>query len=295
MYRLGQTGNCVFSLYYHLIIMYCAVKPKSLGLGSSHFGKIGEEMQLIHGDCLEVMKDIPDGSIDAIITDPPYQTTSCKWDIKIPFEPMWEQLKRIIKPNGAIVLFGSQPFTSALVMSNPKMFKYELVWVKSRPQGFAQAPYRFMTKTENILVFSGGGCAKNASQRMVFNPQGLIYRPKITKGKKANSSAHRMRKTDQVDYVSEYTNYPNNLLEFDSEFKTVHPTQKPVALIEYLIKTYTNEGETVLDFTIGSGTTAVACINTGRNFIGIEKDEKYFDIAQKRVDEAIDDKKSKLF
>ena len=240
------------------------------------------------------MRDIPDKSIDAIIADLPYGTTACKWDTIIPFEPLWEQYKRIIKDNGAIVLFGSQPFTSALVMSNQKMFKYSLVWRKNRCSGFAQAPYRFLTEHEDIVVFSYGGCAKNAKKRMVYNAQGLIYSPRLNKGKKAEHSAHRIRKTDQKDYISEYTNYPKSILEFKSEFNSMHPTQKPVALIEYLIKTYTNEGDVVLDNTMGSGTTGVACINTNRSFIGMELDDKYFEIAKARINEAITAKQLKL-
>jgi len=239
--------------------------------------------QVIKGDCLEVMKDIPDKSIDMILCDLPYGTTACKWDTIISFEPLWEQYKRIIKDNGAIVLTASQPFTSALVMSNVKMFKYSLVWNKTRPQGFAQAPYRFMTEHEDILIFSRGGCAKNANPRMKFNPQDLIYRPKITKGKKADASEHRIRKTDQKEFISEYTNYPKSILKFNSEFKTLHPTQKPVALFEYLIKTYTNEGDLVLDNCAGSGTTGVACKNLNRNFILIEKEQEYIDIINKRL------------
>lgn len=229
------------------------------------------------------MKEIPDKSIDMILCDLPYGTTSCKWDTVIPFEPLWEQYERIIKDNGAIVSTARQPFTSALVMSNPKLFKYSLVWVKTRIGGFAQAPYKFMNEHEDLLVFSKGGCAKNAKPRMKYNPQGLVYKPKIVKGKKADSSPHRMRKTDQKDYIQKYTNYPKSVLRFDSEFKTVHPTQKPVALFEYLVKTYTNEGDIVLDNCIGSGTTAIACMNTNRNFIGIEKEEEYVKIARGRI------------
>lgn len=227
---------------------------------------------------------IPDKSIDMILCDLPYGTTECKWDTIIPLEPLWGQYERVIKDSGAIVLFGSQPFTSVLVNSNLKMFKYQLIWKKSRIQGFAQAPYRFMTEHEDILIFSKGGCAKNAKIRMKFNPQDLIYAPKITKGKKADATAHRIRKTDQKDFVSEYTNYPKSILTFGSEFKGVHPTQKPVSLCEYLIKTYTNEGDTVLDNCTGSGTTAIACISTNRNYIGFELDKTYFDIANKRIE-----------
>jgi len=242
-----------------------------------------EYNRIIHGDCLEIMKDIDDKSVDMILCDLPYGTTECKWDSIIPFEPLWKEYKRIIKDEGAIVLNATQPFTSVLVMSNLKMFKYPLVWRKTRIGGFAQAPYRFMTEHEDILVFSKGGCAKNAKIKMKYNPQGLIYKPKITKGKKADASPHRIRKTDQKDFVSEWTNYPKSVIEIGSDFKTIHPTQKPVALCEYLIKTYTNEGDVVLDNCIGSGTSAIACINTKRNYIGIEKDEQYYNMAIDRV------------
>ena len=180
-------------------------------------------------------------------------------------------------------------------MSNLELFKYSLVWRKTRIQGFAQAPYRFMTEHEDILVFSKGGCAKNAKNRMKFNPQGLIYSPKVVKGKKANASEHRIRKTDQKDFISEWTNYPKSIIEIGSEFKTVHPTQKPVALFEYLIKTYTQPGEIVLDNCIGSGTTAIAALNTGRFFIGIEKEPKYVEIARERIEKHKKLDKMRLF
>lgn len=242
-----------------------------------------ESLWLMKGDCLERMKEIESGSVDLILTDPPYGTTACKWDSVIPLDKMWEQLKRIIKPSGAVVLFGAEPFSSVLRSSNLKMFKYDWVWVKTKTQHFAQAPYRPMTEHEIVSVFSFGGNAKNANPRMVYNPQGLVKCNKVCKGKKATHSEHRMRLTDQQDYIQEWTGYPTTILHFSSEGKTVHPTQKPVALMEYLIKTYTQEGETVLDFTFGSGTTGVACMKTNRKFIGIEMDDTYFDIGTKRI------------
>lgn len=196
---------------------------------------------------------------------------------------MWNELKRIIKPNRAIVLFGSQPFTSILITSNLKMYKYDWIWIKTKTQHFAQAPYRPMTEHELISVFSFGGTAKNAKPRMVYNPIGLVKCNKVCKGKKATHSEHRMRLTDQLDYIQEWTNYPTTVLKFASEGKPIHPTQKPVALMEYLIKTYSNEGDTILDFTFGSCTTGVACLNTNRDFIGIEKDESYFNIGYERL------------
>lgn len=241
--------------------------------------------KLIQGDCIEAMADIPDGSVDMILTDPPYGTTVCKWDHVIPFEPMWAQLHRIIKKDGAIVLFGSEPFTSTLICSNLDKFKYKLIWRKNRIQHFAQAPYRFLTETEDILVFSSGGTAKNARIRMKYNPQGLVKVNKVVKGK--GHSDHRPSSKVQGDYIQEWTNYPKNILEFNSvPGRLSHPTQKPVDLLEYLIKTYTNEGDTVLDFTMGSGSTGVACKNTGRKFIGIELDAHYFEIAQGRIQQA---------
>lgn len=244
-------------------------------------------IQLIHGEAIEEMKKIPDGSIDAVICDPPYGTTSCKWDTVIPFEPMWEQLKRVTKKNGAIVLFGSQPFTSALVMSNPKMFKYEWVWEKSRTVGFLNAKNAPLKKTENISVFSSGATANNNPNRMQYFPQGLTEINEIRKSvKQSAETIVGSRPSRNKDYTATHTGYPNNILRFNNETKQIHPTQKPVALMEYLIKTYTNEGETVLDFTMGSGTTMVACKNLNRKGIGIEMDKDYFKIAQKRVAEA---------
>lgn len=230
------------------------------------------------GDCLELMKAVPDGSIDAIITDPPYQITACKWDKIIPFNLMWEQLNRIIKPNGAIVLFGSQPFTSALIMSNPKMFKYELIWHKSHPTGFASSKKRTMKYHENILIF--------------YNNQ-PTYNPQMTKGKpnhwninKAGKVSNSQPKLGEIENKNGDNKFPNSVMYFNSPNRNgiLHPTQKPLPLLEHLIKTYTNENETVLDFTFGSGTTAIACLNTNRNFIGMELDKGYFNIAKQRVE-----------
>ena len=228
-------------------------------------------MQLIHGDCLEKMKDIPDGSVDCIITDPPYGTTACKWESVIPFEPMWEQLKRITKKNGAIVLFGSQPFTSALVMSNPKMFKYEWVWEKTIKTGFQLANKRPLKQHELISVFY--------QLHPTYNPQGIIV---YGKKNKRGSTGQNWSELKEKEYIQEFTNYPTQILKIPSQGNTVHPVQKPVELMEYLIRTYSNEGETVLDFTMGSGTTGVACKNLNRKFIGIELDPEYFKIAERR-------------
>ena len=243
-------------------------------------------IDLRKGDCLEVMKSIPSGSIDAIITDPPYGTTACKWDSVIDFDLMWEQLNRIIKPNGAIVLFGSEPFSSALRMSNIKNYKYDWIWKKNGNSGdFAMAKNKPLSNIENICCFSFGKCGNGAKLRMEYNPQDLIYKPRtVKKTDGGSSSEHRPnRKVRVVKFTSEYTNYPKRILEFKKDKNKKHPTQKPVELMEYLIKTYTNENETVLDFTMGSGSTGVACVNTNRNFIGIEQDGNYFEIAKERI------------
>jgi site-specific DNA-methyltransferase (adenine-specific) len=233
-------------------------------------------MQLIHGDCLEKMKDIPDKSIDMILCDLPYGTTACKWDVVIPFEPLWEQYERVIKDNGAIVLFGSEPFSSRLRMSNIKNYKYDWIWNKTTFANQMCAKFQPLKIQENISVFS--------KKKHIYHPQGLIEINKITKqgSKITDNNGGGVRKTE---YFQQYTNYPINILEFKLDKQKLHSTQKPVALLEYLIKTYTSEGETVLDNCMGSGSTGVACLNTNRNFIGIEKDGKYFEIAKKRIEE----------
>jgi len=246
-------------------------------------------VNIILGDCLEEMESIPQGSVDAIICDPPYGTTACKWDSVIPFDLMWEQLNRVIKPTGAIVLFGSEPFSSALRMSNIKNYKYDWIWKKSKVSGFTNAKNKPLNTVENIIVFSEGVTAntKNIHKKTPYNPQGLEKISKVcnnAKRKKGGTIGNRPARTGS--YLQEFTNYPKNVLTITSEAKPTHPTQKPVPLMEYLIKTYTNEGETVLDFTMGSGTTGVACVNTNRKFIGIEMDAKYFEIAKKRINDA---------
>ena len=247
-------------------------------------------MNLMKGDCLvEMDKLISDGVVvDAIICDPPYGTTACKWDSVIPFDEMWERLNKLIKPNGAIVLFGSQPFTSALIMSNPKMFKYCWLWEKSQGTNFYQVKFTPLKKTEDICVFSYGGTNNGTKTPIIYNPQGIVS-CSITKSNMNNTgglvgSAHGDWGKLRSKYKQKTKNYPSNILKFDRCKNTTHPTQKPLALMEYLIKTYTNEGETVLDFTMGSGTTGVACKNLNRNFIGIELDAEYFQIATERVE-----------
>jgi site-specific DNA-methyltransferase (adenine-specific) len=237
--------------------------------------------EILLGDCLELMKDIPNGSIDAIITDPPYGTTACKWDTIIPFEPLWEQYERIIKPNGAIVLFGSQPFTSALIMSNPKLFKYELIWDKKTGLGFLDSKFRPLKSHENIIVFGLGGCSNGSKIPMKYNPQGLIETTKQNKNTKSNILNSEPKKRENLGTT--HTNYPKSILTFSRVRSGNHPTQKPVELFEYLIKTYTNEGDLVLDNAAGSGTTAIACLKTKRQFIVMEKEQEYYDIILKRV------------
>ena len=233
------------------------------------------------------MQTIQDKSIDAIITDPPYGTTACKWDSVIPFEPMWEQLNRIIKPNGAIVLFGSEPFSSALRMSNIKNYKYDWKWLKPYYSNFFQAKFRPLQNFENISIFGDFGCNNGSKKIGVYNPQGVKPLNKLKKnGKNAVGKIGKEHKSSIKEgniYLQEKTGYPNVVLKFNRDRNTKHPTQKPVELMEYLIKTYTNEGETVLDFTMGSGSTGVACKNINRNFIGIEQDQKYFSTATDRI------------
>lgn len=234
-------------------------------------------INLMQGDCLERMKEIESGSVDMILTDPPYGTTMCKWDSVIDLEPMWEQLRRIIKPNGAIVLHGSQPFTSVLISSNLKGYKHQWVWSKNNSAGFATAKIRPFAICEDILVFSG-------------NNKKVNYYPEMVKGKMRKKGGYSSSDNYGIKPTSKMCDqyYPKNLIEISnaSQKGKQHPTQKPVALMEYLIKTYTNENETVLDFTMGSGSTGVAAKNLNRSFIGIELDENYFKIAQERIESA---------
>lgn len=238
-------------------------------------------IELYNGDCLEVMKEIPDNSVDMVLCDLPYGTTDCKWDSIIPFEPLWEQYKRITKENGAIVLFASQPFTSKLIHSNIKMYRYNWYWKKNNATGGQFAKVQPMRCIEDICVFY--------KKKPTYNPQGLVKlaKPLIRERNDVTDLYHWRGKRESFQ---EYTNYPKNFLEFKNEAlnkgNRFHPTQKPVALLEYLIKTYTNDGEIVLDNCMGSGSSGVACVNTNRNFIGIEKDETYYNIAKERIETA---------
>ena len=249
-----------------------------------------DTIQLYQGDCLEVMdKLIEQGvKVDTIITDPPYGTTACKWDSVIPFDAMWERLNKLIKNNSAIILFGSQPFTSALISSNIKCFKYELIWDKTFGRQPQLANIQPMKQHENILIFSING------KRINYYPQKIeLPKPYYGSGAANNSGSDNHHKLGLKKQPKTYTHKtPTSLLSYKpvSNTKIVHPTQKPVDLLEYLIKTYTKEGEIVLDFTMGSGSTGVACVNTNRKFIGIELDEKYFEIAKGRIEEAQNNK-----
>jgi hypothetical protein len=238
-------------------------------------------INLMLGDCLERMKEIPDGSVDMILCDLPYGTTACKWDTVIPFEPLWEHYWRICKPNAAVVLTAAQPFTSALVMSQIRYFKYDWTWRKPKGTGHLNAKKQPMRDKEDILVFCKG--------QTVYNPQfgeGVPYANKAGKIEE-NGLTDSYGRFGSHREGSDGKRYPKQVIDFGVvERGTVHPTQKPVALMEYMIRTYTKEGGTVLDNCMGSGTTGVACVNTGRNFIGIEKDETYFNIATKRIAEA---------
>jgi len=240
------------------------------------------------GDCLEVMKTIPDKSVDMILSDLPYGTTACRWDTIIPFEPLWEQYKRIIKDNGAIVLTGSQPFTSTLVMSNVKMFKYEWIWKKNAGGNFGSVRFQPMLEHENILVF-GVGKVKYNAQKQPRSNSGLarVKSSPMTFNRKKGEAYNNLFVGKITRHKVDELRVPSSVQNFNRE-RGFHPTQKPVALFEYLIKTYTNEGDTVLDNCAGSGTTGVACHNLNRNCILIEKDEKYFEIAKRRIDNTID-------
>ena len=240
---------------------------------------ITDNYKLLHGDCLERMKEIPDGSVDLILTDPPYGTTACKWDSVIPFDLMWFELKRVIKPNGAAVLFSSQPFTTILIASNIKRFKYCMVWKKSKCGSPLTAKYKPLTKHEDLCVFS-------------LHNKTLNYYPQMQKGEpyKRNYTEYKVNNhgfgIKGVEHINDGTRHPSTVLDYAQKWRRqdqLHPTQKPVELLEHLIKSYTNENETVLDFTFGSCSTGIACLNTNRKFIGIELDDNYFDIGSERM------------
>lgn len=238
-------------------------------------------MNLLHGDCLEHLKDIPDQSVDLILTDPPYGSTMCKWDVIIPFDALWPELKRVIKPNGAIVLTASQPFTTALIASNIKAYRHAWVWEKNFATNFFHAKRMPLRTTEDVIVFG-----YSSPQYFPQKTDGHIP----TQSARGRSDGVLYHGVNRRDYDGgDTTRYPTNVLRFKAADpkNRLHPTQKPVALLEYLIKTYTLPGETVLDFTMGSGSTGVACINTSRQFVGIEKDDHYFEVAKSRLNKTL--------
>ena len=242
---------------------------------------IKDKYKLLYGDCLERMKEIPDGSVDLILTDPPFGTTKCSWDSVIPFEPMWNELKRIIKPKGAIVLFGAEPFSSLLRCSNIKDFKYDWVWEKSKATGFLNSKKQPLRAHEIISVFY--------SKPPTYTPQmteGVAYNKGVRKQQTQNDVYGSF---DQVEVKSGGLRFPRSVQYFKTAESegSFHKTQKPVSLLEYLIKTYTQENETVLDFSMGSGSTGVACVNTNRKFIGVEMNEEYFNIAKDRIEKSL--------
>ena len=235
------------------------------------------KINLYNNEAIKVMDRLIEKGIivDSIICDPPYGTTACEWDKILDFNEMWPRLLKLIKPTGAIVLFGAQPFTAKLINSKSDLFRYEYIWEKSRATNFLNAKKMPMRKHENILVFYQKLCT--------YNPQGLIEVNQQIKGQSKKSGVYR--ETSSSDYIKTHTNYPHSILKFSSLSNGVHPTQKPLGLMEFLVKTYTNEGETVLDFTMGSGSTGVAAVKNNRNFIGIELDKEYFEISKKRIEE----------
>ena len=265
------------------------------------------ESILYQGDCLEEINKIADESVDLILCDLPYGTTDrkgveekgnnrlLKWDTVIPLDLLWEQYRRILKPLGTVALTADQPFTSMLILSNLDWFKYEWIWKKQKTTGFLLANYRPMKETEDVVIFSPGGAAAASrnGKNMTYNPQGLIEK-KVKKknnakrlGKFLHNPEHmgsNNKLLHETEYEQKWTNYPSEIIEFGLDRNVIHPTQKPVALMEYLIKTYSNEGDTVLDNCMGSGTTGVACKKTNRNFIGIEKESEYFTQAKERIE-----------
>jgi site-specific DNA-methyltransferase (adenine-specific) len=247
-----------------------------------------DNVRLMLGDCLERMSEIPDGSVDMVLCDLPYGTTACSWDSVLPLEELWESYWRLC--NGAIVLTAAQPFTSALISSCYDNFKYSWVWIKNRPTGAQHSKNRPMSKHEDIVVFGRkpmGHLSLLGDKRMLYNPQGVVpSKIKTVKEKGFHSRIVGARPNQVGREYQSFTGFPHTVLEFDKEESHFHPTQKPIALMEYLIRTYTNKGDTVLDNTMGSGTTGVACVNTGRKFIGIERDESYFEIARSRIEAA---------
>ena len=245
--------------------------------------------KIYNEDCLQGMKRIPDKSVDMILADLPYGTTACKWDTIIPFELLWEQYERVIKDNGAIVLTGSQPFTSVLISSNIIRYKYSWIWQKNNVGGIFNVKNRPLKTYEEVCVFSKAPAANVNGVRMAYYPQGLVkVEIKRKNSERENNRTIRSRPCRLDEYVQTETGYPKDILQFNSVKKPLHPTQKPIELFEYLVKTYTNEGDVVLDNVMGSGTTAIAAMNTNRNFIGFELDETYYNIANERIEKSLE-------
>ena len=258
--------------------------------------------KLYNGDCLEVMKLIPDGSVDMILCDLPYGTTAHNWDAVIPFGALWERYRKVAKEDAVFVLFATQPFTTTLIGSNIEEYRYSWIWKKDGCNGFLNANYAPLKITEDICVFSRATVGSLSKNKIRYNPQGVVpvnermrNNPNSSYRKSQGYQSNGNKLNSGSEYFRKYSNYPNNILEFARDKNAIHPTQKPVALLEYLIRTYTSEGDTVLDNTMGSGSTGVACMNTGRNFIGIELDEGYFAVAQRRIGEAKKINSVKLF
>ena len=244
-------------------------------------------MQLFNDDCLKILPTLPDKSINLILTDPPYGTSACKWDSVIPFEQMWKELKRIIKKEGSIVLFGTEPFSSNLRLSNADWFKYDWIWEKPNGANFLVANYQPLKVHEIISIFGNAPTSYSKNKPMLYNPQetiGKAYKQTSGKQKTEKENSTVRSKIEQVVTENKGTRKPKTIIQFSNDKEKLHPTQKPVALLEYLIKTYTNENDVVLDFTMGSGSTGVAAKNLNREFIGIELDKTYFDIAKNRIE-----------
>ena len=243
------------------------------------------EYKLLMGDCLELMKDIPDKSIDCIICDPPYNTTAAAWDKMLDFKALWKQYERIIKDRGAIVLFASGTFTHKLISSNESLYRYKWIWFKSKRGNFVNAKNRPMTAYEEICVFSKGVTANHCKNRMNYYPQGLTAKKTVRTDKHGTrfGTMCGKRPSQKATVVSEFTGYPCDVLQFKSVAKPIHSTEKPVDLLEYLVKTYTQEGDTILDNCMGAGTTGIAAVRHNRNFIGMELDKEYFNAAEARI------------
>lgn len=235
------------------------------------------EVEIYHADCLEGMNWVDDGTVDLVLSDLPYGNTNCRWDTVIPFEPLWAQYSRVLKPNGALVLMATQPFATDLINSQRRMFRYDLVWEKSMPVGFANSHRQPLRSHENILVFY--------RRQPTYNPQDLIKLDTPVKIRDSHKTGKGVYRALDKEYVKTHTHYPRSVLRFQLKGKRLHPTQKPLELFEYLVRTYTNPGDLVMDNCMGSGTTAIACINSGRQFVGFEKDEQYFEITKSRIKE----------